>query len=112
MNVCKFITYLEILTAYENEGPSRQNSLISQPQSEPLENSLPSATDRRRSLINDRPKTSTTTILRSYSSSSFESPDDDEDQDSDWDESESVTDKASTEESTLVLENSPNLWQK
>lgn len=95
------VKYLEILTAYENEGPSRQNSLISQPQSEPLpENSLPSATDRRRSLINDlRPRTSTTTILRSYSSSSFESPDEDEDQDSDWDESESIAaDKASTQE--------------
>ena len=98
------VKYLEILTAYENEGPSRQNSLISQPQSEPLpENSLPSATDRRRSLINDlRPRTSTTTILRSYSSSSFESPDEDEDQDSDWDESESIAADKSNKENIVM----------
>ena len=47
----------------------------------------PSAAERRRSLISERPRTSTSAILRSYSSSSFESPDED-DSDSDWDNEE------------------------
>lgn len=45
-----------------------------------------SFTQRRRSLLSERPKTSTSAILRSYSSSSFESPD--EDEQSDWDDAE------------------------
>ena len=45
---------------------------------------LRSANDRRRSFMNDRPKTAISGIVRSYSSSSFDSPD--EDSDSDWDE--------------------------
>ena len=42
-------------------------------------------TRRRRSLISERPHTSTSAIVRSYSSSSFESPDE-EDEDSIADE--------------------------
>ena len=91
--------YLSFISAYhESEGPSRQtSSLLSQPQS--LENSLQSATDRRRSLINERPRTSTTTILRSYSSSSFESPDEeDENQESDWDYEDSQSNEKANKE--------------
>ena len=45
---------------------------------------LESAIDRRRSFVHDRPRTAISGIVRSYSSSSFESPD--EDPDSDWDD--------------------------
>ena len=66
----------------------RQNS-SSSPHPDSADLSLPSAADRRRSLISERPKTSTT-ILRSYSSSSFESPDENSDSDDDWDDDSDV----------------------
>ena len=51
-----------------------------------LERQFQSAVDRRRSFINERPKTAISGIVRSYSSSSFESPDENSDSDSSWDE--------------------------
>ena len=51
-----------------------------------LERQFQSAIDRRRSFINERPKTAISGIVRSYSSSSFESPDENSDSDSSWDE--------------------------
>ena len=54
---------------------------------------LESAIDRRRSFVHDRPRTAISGIVRSYSSSSFESPD--EDPDSDWDDDDEV--EATTE---------------
>ena len=55
-----------------------ENELQQQPQQ--------SAVERRRSFMHERPRTSTSAILRSYSSSSFESPDESSDSDSDWDD--------------------------
>ena len=60
---------------------------------------LRSANDRRRSFMNDRPKTAISGIVRSYSSSSFESPD--EDSDSDWDEEVEINNEISSNDRDL-----------
>ena len=74
------------ITAIANDRLERTRiSSTSSPHPDSVDLSLPSATDRRRSLISERPRTSTT-ILRSYSSSSFESPDDNSDSEDDWDD--------------------------
>ena len=81
-----------IFTAYEassqhSSATSNQRLFIideTQSNSSAMDRILRSANDRRRSFMNDRPKTAISGIVRSYSSSSFESPD--EDSDSDWDE--------------------------
>ena len=83
------------LAITENERQNHEISVSPNPDSSVVDLSLPSATERRRSLISERPKTSTT-ILRSYSSSSFESPD--ENEDSDWD---SDSDVESSKNSSL-----------
>ena len=70
------------VTFEENESNltnNNNNSAISERQ-------FQSAVDRRRSFINERPKTAISGIVRSYSSSSFESPDENSDSDSSWDE--------------------------
>ena len=82
-----------------NERAERPRiSSTSSPHPDSIDLSLPSATDRRRSLISERPRTSTT-ILRSYSSSSFESPDENSESDDDWDDDSDTVE--SSKQSTL-----------
>ena len=84
------------VTFEENESnlTNNNNSAISERQ-------FQSAVDRRRSFINERPKTAISGIVRSYSSSSFESPDENSDSDSSWDEE--VTSTANHDNSNSSL---------
>ena len=85
------------VTFEENESNltnNNNNSAISERQ-------FQSAVDRRRSFINERPKTAISGIVRSYSSSSFESPDENSDSDSSWDEE--VTSTANHDNSNSSL---------
>ena len=61
---------------------------------------LESAIDRRRSFVHDRPRTAISGIVRSYSSSSFESPDEDPDSDWDDDDEEATTERQSSTSTT------------
>ena len=64
---------------------------VSNPSEETVVNisNLLDDTRRRRSLISERPLTSTSAIVRSYSSSSFESPDEEDNSSDDWGDSDS-----------------------
>ena len=64
---------------------------VSNPSEETVVNisNLMDDTRRRRSLISERPLTSTSAIVRSYSSSSFESPDEEDNSSDDWGDSDS-----------------------
>lgn len=84
----------------DGSSGSARSSCSSRPnttQEQRREIELPSAAERRRSLISERPKTSTSAILRSYSCSSFESPDEDEEIDSEWDIEEEISTQSTRE---------------
>lgn len=80
-------------TVYQIFGSRSPNRVhpVSNPSEETVVNisNLLDDTRRRRSLISERPLTSTSAIVRSYSSSSFESPDEEDNSSDDWGDSDS-----------------------
>jgi len=77
-------------TVYQIFGRTSPNRIhpVAQMSEEITVSNLMEDTRRRRSLISERPHTSTSAIVRSYSSSSFESPDEEENSSTDdWEDS-------------------------